>query len=161
MSTTFARFCLVGVINTLIDVPLFVALHSAAGLSILLANIISTSLALCVSLALNRRYTFRTGPLRPGRLAIFFLVTLSGIWVVQPLVIDLLLNLNSVLHFTAPLVSLLGHANAVNSLAAKLGSLLASLLWNYAWYSKVVFERTNYESYDSDFRQKADYRYYR
>jgi putative flippase GtrA len=139
---SFARFCVVGIINTAIDVPIFVALHSA-GLSVLAANICSTSLALLASLILNYRYTFQGKSqgksLSPARIVVYFAVTLVGIWILQPLVITALLALNNQLHATSPLTNFSGHASQVNSLLAKLGSLAVSLVWNFSWYSRVVF----------------------
>lgn len=138
LSNKFLRFCIVGIINTLVDVPLFVALHSA-GFSVLLANICSTTLALIVSLALNYRFTFQNQGLTFGRIVVYIAVTLAGIWVLQPLVISGLLTLNDHMHFTAGLTRHFGHTAQLNSLLAKLSSLVVSLAWNYAWYSRVVF----------------------
>lgn len=143
LSNNFLRFCLVGVINTLVDVPLFVVLHHA-GLSILLANIISTSLALIVSLVLNYHYTFRSRNLTTSRIIIYFAVTLVGIWVLQPLVISGLLHANNQLHATSLIVTQVGHADQINSLLAKLLSLAASLVWNYTWYSRVIFREATH-----------------
>lgn len=137
-SNSFIRFCVVGIINTLIDVPLFVALHSA-GLSVLAANIISTSLALLASLLLNYKFTFKSQRLSAASIGIYFAVTLCGIWVLQPLVISALLGLNERLNVLAPLIAITGHATQVSSLLAKLASLGVSLVWNYLWYSRVVF----------------------
>lgn len=137
-SNNFLRFCIVGAINTLIDVPTFVLLHSA-GLSILFANIISTTIALIVSLVLNYRFTFRNRSLSPVRIALYFVVTLVGIWVLQPLVISGLLITNNHIHLTNFIIGVTGHADQVNSLLAKLASLSVSLVWNYLWYSRIVF----------------------
>lgn len=137
-SNEFLRFCIVGLINTAVDVPIFVALHES-GLSVLVANIISTSLALIVSLLLNYRFTFRSQSLSATRIILYFAVTLTGIWALQPLVIYGLLNLNESIHYTAFLVDRLAWDSEINSLVAKLGSLGFSLVWNYAWYSRVVF----------------------
>jgi putative flippase GtrA len=139
-SKEFLRFCLVGIINTLVDVPTFVALHSA-GVPVLAANIISTSLALIVSLLLNYHYTFRSRTLSKARVILYFAVTLAGIWIIQPLVITILLNLNGHMHYTTFITNRYGHAKQIDSLIAKLGSLAVSLLWNYLWYSRAVFKK--------------------
>jgi putative flippase GtrA len=123
MRHTFIRFCLVGLLNTALDVVLFAALHGA-GLSIFAANFVSTSAALCNSLVLNSRYTFRSG-LGGGRIAGFFAVTLTGIWLLQPLVI----------------IGLLELWPSLGSTLAKLLALGITFAWNYIWYSKVVFEK--------------------
>lgn len=136
--SSFLRFCVVGIINTLVDVPLFIALHTA-GLSVLAANIISTSAALLVSLALNYRYTFKGRRLTPNRIVLYFTVTLTGTWILQPTVITGLLAANAHFGATTFLTNSTGHAAQVTSLLAKLGSLAVSLVWNYFWYSRVVF----------------------
>ena len=123
----------------MVDVPLFVILHTA-GLSVLFANIISTTAALIVSLILNYRFTFKSRSITKLRIALYFAVTLVGIWILQPLVINGLLLLNDNLHVTAPLIAVFGHAKQLDSLIAKLLSLAVSLVWNYTWYSKVVFK---------------------
>lgn len=144
-TSSFARFAVVGVINTLVDVPVFVLLHSA-GLTVLTANIISTSLALIVSLLLNYRYTFQGRSITRLRIGLYFLVTLVGIWILQPLVINGLLALN--MHFGALtfLTNRTGHVKQVTSLFAKLGSLAVSLVWNYSWYNRVVFATKSQQS---------------
>lgn len=121
-SNKFLRFCIVGAINTLIDVPLFLALYNS-GMDVLSANIISTSAALVASLILNYKFTFRGRSLTRNSIAIYFLVTLSGIWILQPAVITAILSLG-----------------IVGGLIAKLASLGFSLVWNYLWYSRVVFK---------------------
>jgi putative flippase GtrA len=137
-TSSFARFCVVGIINTLIDVPVFVVLHSA-GLSVLLANIISTSLALVASLLLNYRYTFQGRSLTKARIGLYFAVTLVGIWILQPLVISGFLALNAHTGALNFLTDRTGHVKQITSLFAKLGSLAVSLIWNYSWYNRVVF----------------------
>ena len=137
---SFLRFCVVGIINTLVDVPLFIALHSA-GLSVLTANICSTSAALLFSLALNHRYTFQGRSLTKQRIVLYFVITLTGTWILQPSVITGLLLLNAHIGASTFLTNFTGHAAQVTSLLAKLGSLAVSLVWNYFWYSRVVFGR--------------------
>lgn len=140
-NNSFLRFCLVGITNTLVDVPIFLALH-AAGLSILLANICSTSVALLVSLLLNARFTFRGRDLTPARVVLYIVVTLVGLWALQPAVINLVLSVNGSLHITSPVIHLAGHASLINTSFAKLSSIVVTLVWNYTWYSQVVFRGT-------------------
>ncbi len=137
-NNSFVRFCVVGIINTLVDVPIFLVLHTA-GLSILLANICSTSVALIVSLILNYRFTFRARSLTSKRVLLYIVITLVGLWLLQPVVIKLILDINSNLHITNPAIYLVGHVNLVNNSFAKLSSIIVTLLWNYIWYSQVVF----------------------
>ncbi len=57
---TFIRYCLVGVINTVSDVSIFTILIMTLQITPALANIISYTMALCVSFLLNRNFTFRS-----------------------------------------------------------------------------------------------------
>ncbi|MBC7581815.1 GtrA family protein [Aeromicrobium sp.] len=139
LSSSFLRFCLVGAVNTTIDASLFVVLRSN-GFSVVVANIISTSVALLIGLLLSYKYTFRGRLLTKSRVAIYFAVTLAGVWILQPIIISGVLALNDQAHFTAPAVALLQHTEQLDSLFAKLVATVFSLAWNYAWYSRVVFK---------------------
>ena len=52
------RFAIVGVTNTLLDYCLFNLLYYAAGLTIIAANLLSSSVAVLWSFLLNRNWTF-------------------------------------------------------------------------------------------------------
>jgi putative flippase GtrA len=56
----FLRYLLVGVFNTLLDLGLFSLFAVVVGIHPLVANILSTSITLCVSYLLNRVFVFRT-----------------------------------------------------------------------------------------------------
>ncbi len=126
------RFIAVGGINTGIDIALFSLLSVVFNFNVFVANMISTSAALAVSYVLNSHFTFK-GVRTPKTLLMFILVTLSGLWLLQPLVIV----------FLAPLIEsslpFFGN-NELSTIAAKLISILATLVWNYTWYSKVIFK---------------------
>lgn len=121
------RFLVVGVANTLLDIALFLAL-TAWGVPVIIANMISTAVALCFSFLLNRAYTFRAGTGVVGQAVRFLAVTLIGLWVLQPLIIQAMLALiGDQLPSTAAL------------LIAKGVATVASLTWNYLLYGAVVF----------------------
>lgn len=121
------RFLLVGVLNTLIDIALFLLL-TALGMAVVPANMISTGVALAFSFLVNRAYTFRSDGRIVGQAVRFLVVTLIGLWVLQPVVIWLsLLWLETWLPTAAAL------------LVAKLAATVVSLTWNYLLYSAVVF----------------------
>lgn len=121
------RFLVVGVANTLLDIAIFLVL-TAWGVPVIIANMISTAVALCFSFLLNRAYTFRAGPGVVGQAVRFLVVTLVGLWVLQPIIIQAVLALiGDQLPSTAAL------------LVAKGIATVASLTWNYLLYGAVVF----------------------
>lgn len=121
------RFLVVGVANTLLDIALFLVL-TAVGLPVIPANMISTGIALVFSFVLNRSYTFRAGPGVVRQAIGFVVVTLVGLWLLQPIVLHfMLLWLEPLLPTTAAL------------LVAKVIATVVSLTWNYLLYNFVVF----------------------
>lgn len=139
LQNKFVRFCLVGIVNTLVDVSIFLALRSA-GLHVVVANIISTSVGLAVSLLLNYHFTFKaTQSLTPFKIALYIGVTLIGLWALQPVIITAVLHVDQAWHITALVSDRLGHASLLANTFAKLCSIVVTLIWNYLWYSRVVF----------------------
>ena len=124
------RFAAIGAMNTVIDFGLLFV-FKALGLPVLLANVLSTSIAFSLSFTLNKKYTFKTSGTNVKReLALFIAVTLFGLWVLQGLVIML----------TSPLISSVLHTNAETTLAiAKLAATAVSMTWNYIAYDRLVF----------------------
>lgn len=114
-----ARFALVGVINTAIDVVLFMLLHATLGT--VLANLVSTTAGMGFSFVANGLFTFGSQRLTL-RHALLFLAT-NGItmWLVQPLVIDGLLQVIGSL------------------LVAKVLAIGASVVLNFAAYRWIVW----------------------
>lgn len=121
------RFAIVGSINTVIDFGILFLLHGV-GLNKYVANIISTSIAFVFSFFANRNFTFKSEKNIRQQIIPFIAVTLVGLWVLQPAVIWLML---------LPLADI---DQTVALFIAKLGATAASLIWNYAFYSKVVFK---------------------
>lgn len=82
------RFAAVGVVNTALDMVLFLLLHGWLG--IVAANFLSTSAGMVFSFLVNGRFTFRTE--RPTLRAALLFVSTTGatMWVLQPVVIHLL-----------------------------------------------------------------------
>lgn len=127
------RFVLVGVLNTAIDFGALFAL-TALGLQVVPANMISTALALSFSFLANRSFTFGAagdgGAV--GQAVKFLLVTLFGLWVLQPLVL---------LAGTALLGDPLGpHASL---LVSKVAATIVSMVWNYLLYDRFVFRSSS------------------
>lgn len=124
------RFILVGVCNTSIDFALLFSLK-ALGLPVISANIISTFGAFCFSFFANKKYTFKSTAGNVKReITLFIVITLFGLWVIQTIVIHLISNLLSNSQLSNDLILII----------AKVAATIASLIWNYTLYSRVVFK---------------------
>lgn len=128
-TVTRLRFGLVGIGNTLLDLVGYTLLV-LAGVPMLVANLISTSAGMALSFTLNRNFAFRatSGDARTQAI-LFFAVTATGLWAVQPLVILLFSGM-----FT-------GLSGALAIASPKVASLMVGLVWNYTLYSKLVFRQ--------------------
>ena len=131
MKSQLARFGSVGVLNTALDFLIFALLTNVAGLHYVAANTISTGSALGLSFFLNGKLTFRTKLTRRNAL-LFLVITLMGLWVLQPLVIAVTEPL------LRPLLTDIEFKEA-SLLAAKIIATAFSLTWNFLLYKFIVF----------------------
>ncbi len=128
-----ARFGIVGATSTAIDFGVLFVLH-ALGVATIPANFVSTSLGFCFSFTANRHYTFKVhGGLLKRQITLFLVVTLIGIWVIQPVII----------FFVEPLIANLGFSAWVDLAYAKLIATGVTMFWNYILYSRVVFKKAD------------------
>lgn len=143
LTAQHVRFGLVGIINTATDLGLYTLLI-AAGLVPILANTISTTCGMVVSYFLNRRFTFRAdGQSHKQQVAKFLAVTLVGLWILQPIIIYSSRNIGSnLLHISVKSLLL--------NVCAKVAATVASLVWNYVWYSRFVFIGRNAQQAEAD-----------
>ena len=126
---TTGRFAAVGVVNTALDLALFLLLHQPLG--VVAANLVSTSAGMAFSFVANGRYTFG-GRLTRRTAALFVATTGLTMWVVQPVVIEALLRI--------------GGDGAVAVPAAKLVAIGVSVSLNYAAYRHVVWPTSDRQS---------------
>jgi putative flippase GtrA len=89
----FLRYLLVGGFNTLLDLGLFTLFAVVVGFQPLVANVLSTSITLCVSYLLNRVFVFRTSRSVQRTAVQFVSVTLISGLVVQSAVIWVVMHL--------------------------------------------------------------------
>lgn len=141
------KFGAVGAINTVIDFVIYNLASSELGLSLVVANLISTTVAMVFSYFANRQVVFAksksTRPLH-HQLALFYIISAFGVYVLQSLVIVLLTtwwpwpldHLLTLLHLTGSHTS----SAFVTKNAAKAVATIVSLTWNYIMYKKVVFK---------------------
>lgn len=113
------RFLLVGGTNTAIDFGLLFILNTL-GLPRVPSNTISTGVAFIFSFFANRNFTFsaNSGNIKK-QMTLFIIVTLFGLWVIQPIIISLISNL----------------------LVGKIIATAVTLVWNYLFYSRLVFKK--------------------
>jgi len=140
------RFGIVGIFNTVIDfVVLFILV--ATGLPAIASNFVSTSVAMVFSFFANKTYTFKATEKGTGKhVAYFLIITLFGLWVIQPIII-MSINLLLGSWFTdSCMVGLIGDllgswfkASYLVLLIGKVLATIASLVWNYLLYRKFVF----------------------
>lgn len=125
------RFGLVGIVNTFVDFATLFLVAKLFGVPTVIANIISTSCAVAVSYVLNKKAVFgNTDRNNHRQLLQFIVVTLVGLWILQSAII-----VGITMSFASA-----GHSDLV-LFGAKLAATAASLVWNYIWYSRVVFRK--------------------
>lgn len=119
----------------------------SSGVNVFVANLISTSIAIVVSLFLNYNYTFRqTSGLTASKLSLFLIITLSGLWIIQPIVIFIATSLNSIFGYVEFISTIIGSQDILIDLIPKLLAIMVTLLWNYALYRKYVFNSSKFQS---------------
>ena len=124
------RFAIVGGANTVLDF-LLLFLLVLAGVDKIAANFVSTGIAFIFSFFVNKSFTFKsTGGNLKKQFALFILITVIALWVIQPLII---------LGVTA-LLTPLNWNESVVLFVAKCIATVASLIWNYIFYSRFVFK---------------------
>lgn len=130
------RFAIVGGFNTALDFAILFAL-TFMGVDKIIANYFSTGTALIFSFFANKSFTFKNKEGNAKKQFILFLViTIIGLWVIQPLIIW------GSTEALAPYVT----NEAINLFIAKLLATVASLIWNYILYSRIVFKKLPVET---------------
>ena len=125
------RFGIVGAGNTAFDFAVLFLLVFI-GVDKIVANYISTGVAFILSFFVNKSFTFKSkGGNVKKQFALFIIITIIGLWVIQPLVI-------------AGITAVLASSSLNDSIIlfiAKIVATVASLIWNYLFYSRLVFKK--------------------
>lgn len=125
------RFAVVGVANTVLDFAILFLLVNL-GLDKIPANFISTGISFIFSFFVNKSFTFKSKEGNVAKqFAIFILVTIIALWVIQPLIIW---------GITAALAPS-GMNDQLALFIAKVIATIGSLIWNYIFYSRLVFNK--------------------
>ena len=140
------KFGLVGLSSTIIDFALLNVGHTVLGLSLIEANLISTTVAMIFSFSLNRKYVFGAHDGDVWRQGVMFvLVTAFGLYIIQNLIIHALsVTWLGPVHLAIGVVGFIGLGrilsnNVIITNSTKLVATAFSLVWNYIFYKKVVF----------------------
>jgi len=124
------RYGIVGIVNTVLDFSLLF-IFVALGIDKIPANYLSTGVSMIFSFYANRHYTFKhTGEQKRKQFILFVVVTVIGMWVIQPLVIWAV---------TSSVDSFVDN-HSIQLFIAKVIATGASLVWNYVFYSRLVFK---------------------
>jgi putative flippase GtrA len=125
------KFGIVGVANTALDfIILFILVN--LGLDKIPSNFISTGIAFIFSFFVNKSFTFKSkGGNVKKQFVVFILVTMTGLWVIQPIII----------FFVSGALNAFIDSDNLVLLVAKLVASVASLVWNYIFYSRLVFKK--------------------
>lgn len=141
---SFVRFATVGIVNTGVDFLILNILVFAFGLNKIPANMISVSLAMLVSYALNYRVVFRNTDSGHGKkLVVFVAITMFGLFILQNLIIYIMVHLftepaslaSSVLNYLR--INLDEQFILLNT--AKIFATVVTMIWNFLMYRKYVF----------------------
>lgn len=125
------RFGAVGGANTAIDFGILFVLVFL-GVDKFVANFLSTSTAFVFSFFVNKSFTFKSkGGNAKKQFGLFVLITLFGLWVIQPIIITQVGWAISDLGIPDPVVLFIG----------KLLATVVTLVWNYVLYAKYVFKK--------------------
>ncbi|MCX6728180.1 MAG: GtrA family protein [Candidatus Saccharibacteria bacterium] len=143
------RFVTVGLGATVIDWGILFVLVVFGGFPNIPSNFVSTSVAMVFSFFTNKSYTFKAKNITGKHVVYFIIITVIGMWVIQPVIIEgVNLLLGPWFTNSAPVVwlgDLLGSWFKANYLVLFLGKGLAtaaSLTWNYLMYRNFVFVKS-------------------
>ena len=123
---SFLRYLLVGGFNSLLDLALFTLFAVVVSLHPLVANVLSTSITLCVSYLLNRAFVFRTTRSIQGTVFQFVTITLISGLLVQSAVIWTVIRLGGLLVTDLP--------DGVLEPFAKVCAMAVGMVTNYLGY---------------------------
>lgn len=129
-STGVIRFLFVGMLNTLIDISLFMVFANFIGIYPVVASVLSTGMTLVFSFFMNHHFVFKSERKRRSTLVAFVLVTLFNVWVIQSTVIYF------AIHGLGHLDIFDGHIWTLN-LTAKLVGVSVSTILNYYGYKRI------------------------
>jgi putative flippase GtrA len=146
-----ARFLMIGVCNTSVDLAILNCLVFFAHFPAIVANLISASISTTTSYFLNHHFVFRSKEKHSLKLfGRFFAVTGVGILGIQSLVIYIVTHLLKPHHILVQNIINSIHISSLSVKAfdlnvAKLTAVLIALIWNFMIYHFIVFKTPSNE----------------
>jgi len=141
------RFGIVGIAATAIDWVILFTLVVLGSPSIA-SNFVSTSVAMVFSFFTNKSYTFKTDNVTRKHFVYFIIITIVGMWVIQPLIIQSIewalgpwFTESCPMRLAAEILGTWFKPNYAVLLIAKGIATAASLTWNYLMYRRFVFNK--------------------
>lgn len=119
------RFLAVGVLNTFIDLLVFLLL--VPHISLVPATIVAAGCGMAFSFLANGRFTFRDRYISSGRIAAFLLINVLVLWMLQPIYIVAALSFFPVPHSSLLLT------------AVKLSAVGVCFMLNFFLYRRFVW----------------------
>jgi putative flippase GtrA len=135
------RFAIVGLAATAIDWGILFTLV-AFGSPSLPSNFVSTSFAMVFSFFTNKSFTFKAKNITKKHMVYFVIITIIGMWVIQPIIIASVDKVLGVWFTDSQLIKWVGtwiKSKYIVLFFAKGLATAASLVWNYLMYRKYVF----------------------
>jgi putative flippase GtrA len=135
----FILFCIVGLVNTVVDITLYFFLHQFLGFPAFVASPITVIAVMTFSYYLNSKFVFKN-ELNLNKYLKFMLFTGAGVIVIQTLLSTFFEH-----HVQAAVIQLGFSSNqgfdifVANSLT-RISGIFFSLIWNYFFYKLLVFE---------------------
>jgi len=144
------RFGMVGVLSFVIDFAILNILSGPLHVGIVVASIVSGTVAMINSFVFNQRFTFRTKHTDTKHIVYFFAITAFGIYVIRPIVIRILTaNWLWPAHFTYQVTHAL-HLPLSRDFDTRNMALVVAVLivlfYNFLTYKKYVFTNADDKS---------------
>ena len=118
------RFVMVGGTNTVLDFLIYGLLVNVLGIFVVMGNMISTAIVLCVSFGLNYKFVWESKKSKRETAPKFVAMSLFSAWVIQSGIIWLI-------------VSIFGEGDVIN-LLAKVAGICVGMIANFCGY-KYIF----------------------
>jgi putative flippase GtrA len=151
----FILFCVVGFINTLLDLSLYFLLHQVMGIPAYIASPIVVILVMTFSYFMNAKLVFYSD-LNFKQYIEFMLLTGVGVIIIQTAISQFFED--SAYQFLVSLKIFSGtelNTFLANSIV-RMSGILFSLTWNFLFYKYVVFKVTGREVVDNKSTQFED-----
>lgn len=140
-----SRFGLVGVLNTIVDFVIYNLLIQFFIVPVVIASVISGTIAMINSFVFNQRFTFRAKKVDARQTLYFFMLTIFGLYVIRSLMVYWLTKTwiapaKLVYHLTNFLKLPLTQAFVTRNFAL-VAAIVVVLVYNYITYKKFVFNQ--------------------